>query len=168
MDNGPTSGELLPAVGHRFLPRRGRRCPRRPIRARMPSSTGLESQDMPPHRPAMMAGLLLALLAPGTDAHTIGPVADLGVSLVDVPDPVLHGAALAWVAIMTNAGPSNATGLTLTDVLPADVAFVSSVPGPPTCTLAGPTFTCDLGTLAAGATTTVTIHVTATAPAGST
>jgi uncharacterized repeat protein (TIGR01451 family) len=95
-------------------------------------------------------------------------VADLGLTLVDVPDPVLHGAALAYVAIMTNAGPSAATALTLIDVLPPDVAFVSSVPGPPTCTLTGATLTCGLGTLAAGGTTTVTIHVTATAPPGST
>jgi uncharacterized repeat protein (TIGR01451 family) len=123
---------------------------------------------MPLHRPAMTAGLVLALLAPGVEAQTIGPVADLGISLVDVPDPVLHGAALSYVAIMTNAGPSDATGVTLTDVLPPDVTFVYSVPGPPTCTLAGASFACDMGPLAAGGTTTATIHVTVNAPAGST
>lgn len=123
---------------------------------------------MPLRRLALTAGVLLALLVPGADAQTLGPVADLGIALVDVPDPVVHGTKLSYVAIMTNAGPSNATGLTLTDVLPPDVAFVSSVPGPPTCTLAGATLTCNLGTLASGATTTVSIYVTATAPAGTT
>ena len=116
-----------------------------------------------------LAVAFAAILQPSaTTADTIGTVADLGISLVDGPDPVLHGAALAYVAIMTNAGPSDATGVTLTDVLPPDVTFVSSVPGSPTCTLAGTSFTCAMGTLAAGATTTVTIHVTANAPAGST
>jgi uncharacterized repeat protein (TIGR01451 family) len=124
--------------------------------------------NMALHRPAIMAGLLLALPFAGAEAQPIGALADVGVALVDVPDPVVHGTSLAYVAIMTNAGPADATGLTLTDVLPPDVAFVSSVPGPPTCTLAGATFTCNMGTLAAGGTTTVTLHVTATAPPGST
>jgi uncharacterized repeat protein (TIGR01451 family) len=117
---------------------------------------------------AITAGLLLASTVAVADAPTVGPVADLGINLFDVPDPVVHGMALSYVAVMTNAGPSDATGLTLTDVLPPDVAFVSSVPGPPTCTLAGATLTCDVGTLTAGGTTSVTIHVQAVAPPGST
>jgi uncharacterized repeat protein (TIGR01451 family) len=103
-----------------------------------------------------------------TDVDVLAAAADLGLVLVDGPDPVLHGAALSYVPIMTNAGPSDATAVTLTDVLPPDVTFVSSIPGPPTCTLTGGTFTCGLGALAAGASTAVTIHVTANASAGST
>lgn len=123
--------------------------------------------DLAP-RLTLVVVLAANLQASAANADALGPVADLGISLVDVPDPVLHGAALSYVAIMNNAGPSDATGVTLTDVLPPDVTFVSSVPGPPTCTLAGATFTCDMGPLAAGGTTTATIHVTANAPAGST
>jgi hypothetical protein len=47
----------------------------------------------------------------------------------------------------------------LTDTLPADVAFVSASTG---CTPAGNTVTCNIGNLANGASTTVTITVTPT------
>ena len=121
--------------------------------------------------PRMVLALLFgvsAVLPARADADTLGPAADLGISLIDAPDPILHGTTLTYVAILTNAGPSGATGVTLTDVLPPDVAFVSSIPGSPTCALAGATLTCNMGALAAGATTSVTIKVTVTAPAGST
>jgi uncharacterized repeat protein (TIGR01451 family) len=93
-----------------------------------------------------------------------GPAADLAVSKVGSPDPVAVGASLTYTITVTNNGPSTATGVTLTDTLPAGVTFVSVSPGQPTCGQAGGTVTCSLGTLTNGASATVTIVVMPTAP----
>jgi uncharacterized repeat protein (TIGR01451 family) len=96
----------------------------------------------------------------GVDVDALTPETDLGVTKTDSPDPVAPNDPLIYTVTVANAGPSDATGLTLTDNLPAGVTFVSSVPGPPTCSLAGATLTCALGALAAGSTTVLTINVT--------
>jgi uncharacterized repeat protein (TIGR01451 family) len=101
-----------------------------------------------------------------TDTDAIVPAADVKVAKTDSPDPVLPGGALVYVVTVGNAGPSNATAVTLVDTLPAGVTFVSSNPGPPTCTLAGVTLTCDLAAQAAGANTTVTVNATVNATGG--
>ena len=64
---------------------------------------------------------------------------------------------------MTNDGPSDATGMTLTDTLPAGVTFFSVVPGA-LCNHASGVVACDLGTLANGAEVDVTIVVTVQVP----
>ena len=90
---------------------------------------------------------------------SVTPAADLTVTKIDSPDPVLAGTNLVYAVTVTNGGPSTSTGAVLTDTLPAGVTFVSSTPGSPTCTLSTGTVTCSLGDLAANASTTVTIHV---------
>lgn len=52
--------------------------------------------------------------------------ADLEVTLADSPDPVLAGGSLVYTATVTNAGPTDATGVLLTDLLPAGARFVSA------------------------------------------
>jgi uncharacterized repeat protein (TIGR01451 family) len=101
-----------------------------------------------------------------TDAEPLQAQADLGVTKTDSADPVAPNDPLSYTVTLTNAGPSDATGVTVTDALPAGVTFVSSSPGPPTCNLAGATLTCNLGALAAANTATVTINVTVNASAG--
>ena len=59
-----------------------------------------------------------------------------------------------------NNGPSQATNVTLTDVLPVDVRFVSVTSSAGSCTTSGGTINCALGNLANGASVTVTIVVT--------
>ncbi|MDA2911626.1 DUF11 domain-containing protein [Nitrospiraceae bacterium AH_259_D15_M11_P09] len=89
---------------------------------------------------------------------------DLSVVKSDSPDPVTTGQNLTYTVTVTNNGPSEATGVTLTDTLPASgVTFVSATPSQGTCSQASGTVTCPLGSLANGANATVTIIVTATA-----
>jgi uncharacterized repeat protein (TIGR01451 family) len=99
------------------------------------------------------------------DSDPLGPRVDLSATKTDSADPVQPGDPLTYVVGVTNGGPSNGTDVTVEDTLPAGVTFVSSVPGPPTCTLAGATLTCILGDMVVGATAAVTINVTVDAGA---
>jgi uncharacterized repeat protein (TIGR01451 family) len=98
-----------------------------------------------------------------TDTDTLTPETDLAITKTDSADPVNPGDPLSYTLAVINNGPSNATGVTVTDTLPAGVTFVSSVPGPPTCAFAGGTVTCSVGALAAGVGSSMTINVTVNA-----
>jgi uncharacterized repeat protein (TIGR01451 family) len=93
-----------------------------------------------------------------TKDATVNAQADLSVAKSDAPDPVLAGDTLTYTLTVTNNGPSQATGVTLTDTLPAEVTFGSATPGQGTgCSEAGGIVTCHLGDLAPGAVATATI-----------
>jgi large repetitive protein len=81
----------------------------------------------------------------------------------DAPDPVLELDTLTYTLPVTNNGPSPATLVTVTDTLPGTVTFISATASQGGCTPAGGppggTVTCTLGTLASGASATVTIQV---------
>jgi uncharacterized repeat protein (TIGR01451 family) len=86
--------------------------------------------------------------------------ADLAVTKTDSPDPATLGEPLTYTVIVTDEGPADATGIELTDDLDPSTSFVSATPsqgGP--CSLIGSQVTCPLGTLAHGASATVTIVV---------
>lgn len=91
--------------------------------------------------------------------------ADVAVAMTDSPDPVRFRSTLTYSIVVSNGGPDAATGVTLTDALPTQVRFVSVTTTAGTCTT-GPrrTVTCSLGTVASGATVTVTITTTASQP----
>lgn len=86
--------------------------------------------------------------------------ADLAIAKTDSPDPATVGGLVTFTINVTNLGPrSQATGVTVTDALPAGYEFVSASAG---CSHAGGTVTCALGNVAKDTTTTVTITVRAT------
>jgi uncharacterized repeat protein (TIGR01451 family) len=93
-------------------------------------------------------------------ATTAIGTADLSVTLLDAPNPVVAGETLTYTIEVTNHGPDGATGVTLTDALPSGVELVTAVPGSPTCTETAGTLTCNLGDLAASASTQISIITT--------
>ena len=81
------------------------------------------------------------------------------------PANVLASTAIAYHLTVTDLGPSDAAALTVTDTLPAGVAFVSATGTGWTCTNAGNvSVTCTSPALAAGTTAPV-IDLVVTAPA---
>lgn len=84
--------------------------------------------------------------------------ADLKLTMSDAPDPVRVGANLVYTVTVTNQGPAAASGVKLTDKLPANVNFVSAVPAQGTCSGTA-TVTCSIGNLAVGAVSSVAITV---------
>ena len=91
---------------------------------------------------------------------TITTSADLSVAKADSADPVVAGTAFLYTVTVANAGPSDASTVVLTDVLPAGVAFVSATPDQGSCSESAGTVTCGLGTVAAGVSVDVVIAVT--------
>src|SRR5205085_622590 len=103
--------------------------------------------------------------------------ADLAVTKSATTDPVTAGTDETYELTVTNNGPSDAQDVTLTDATPADTTFVSFAQN------TGPAFTCTtppsegtgnvsctLATLPAGASATFSfvVHVSLSAPDGST
>ena len=68
--------------------------------------------------------------------------ADLSLSVTDSPDPANEGELVNYIMLVTNHGPSPATDVTVSGLLP--VGAPVQVPLPAGCTLAGNTFSCDL------------------------
>jgi uncharacterized repeat protein (TIGR01451 family) len=86
-------------------------------------------------------------------------MADLSVAKDDSADPVTEGDDVTYTITVTNNGPDAATGVLLTDTLPAGVTFVSASSG---CTEVNGVVTCDIGAVAKSASAMVEIVVTTT------
>ena len=94
-----------------------------------------------------------------------GPaMADLSITKMDAPDPVFSGGPdLTYTITVENAGPDPATGVTLSDTLPAGVTFVSASATAGQCDTTpdmGGVLNCSLDDLAVTSNTRVTIVVT--------
>ena len=68
---------------------------------------------------------------------------------------------ITWTMVVTNNGPSTATGVKITDPMPTGNTFVSVTTTKGTCT-GGAILTCNLGTMAAGESVTITLVTTPT------
>jgi uncharacterized repeat protein (TIGR01451 family) len=85
--------------------------------------------------------------------------ANMSITMTDAPDPLPLGQNVTYSLAVANAGPDGATGVTATDVLSANVAFVSASAG---CGFDVPssTVTCSFGNLAPNGSSSKLITVT--------
>src|SRR5207253_10493098 len=63
-----------------------------------------------------------------SDVTTMTSRADIGVAKIASSGSVTVGSNVDFTITATNAGPSNATGVQITDQLPAGLTFVSATP----------------------------------------
>ncbi|PYT16815.1 MAG: hypothetical protein DMF51_03805, partial [Acidobacteria bacterium] len=85
----------------------------------------------------------------------------LAVSASDAPDPVAAGANLTYTLSYSNTGSAGATGVILSDTVPANTTFVSATGGG---SLSTGVVTWSIGSLAAGASGSVTLTVRVNSP----
>ena len=86
-------------------------------------------------------------------------LADLVVNQADSPDPGPAGGVFTYTIRIDNNGPSDATGVTLTNTLPPGSTFVGVSATQGSCTLGGGSANCALGDIAFLANVTVTLQV---------
>ncbi len=90
---------------------------------------------------------------------TVATSADVQLTQSDSADPVFIGDALIYTLDVINAGPSDATGVTISDVFSNSLTITGASAE---CTPSGQTVPCTLGTLTVGGTKSITVAVTPT------
>ncbi len=83
-----------------------------------------------------------------TATVTVGTSADVALTKVATPATIVFGQPVTYTLTARNNGPSSATGVVVSDPLPAGLTFASSASG---CTAGAGVVTCPIGTLANGA-----------------
>jgi uncharacterized repeat protein (TIGR01451 family) len=88
-------------------------------------------------------------------------VADVQLALSASEDPVEVGTELSYTLMVTNAGPLAATGVLVSNQLPAGAEFVSVTSSQGTCTRTGEVIHCMVGELTPGGAVSIDLAVTA-------
>jgi uncharacterized repeat protein (TIGR01451 family) len=100
-------------------------------------------------------------------SNAVTPTRPLGATDMSInitgPASINSGGNAVYTLTASNQGPSFAPQVTVVDFIPAGATFVSGTPSQGACALAGSQFQCNLGSIVAGgsATVTVTLNVTA-------
>src|SRR2546425_1280534 len=95
---------------------------------------------------------------------TVSSAPLLSVSKTDSPDPVAAGGTITYTLSYSNTGNANATGVVLTDTVPANTTFVSATAGG---VFASGVVTWSVGNLAAAASGSVQMVVRVNSPLAS-
>ncbi|MBB4664830.1 putative repeat protein (TIGR01451 family) [Conexibacter arvalis] len=105
---------------------------------------------------------------PGNNRSTrrvpLEPRADLSIVKQPSVERVLVGQQLFYTLVVRNAGPSDATGVTVTDTAGSGLTLLSAEASQGRCTLQGATVTCAIGRVASGGTAQVLVSARADAP----
>jgi uncharacterized repeat protein (TIGR01451 family) len=104
--------------------------------------------------------------ASATPVTVLPPSIDLSLTKTTPSTSTTTGSTISYTITVANAGPSTATNVTMVDVLPAGLQFVSAVPSQGSCS-GTTTVTCSLGTILGGANATVTLQAQVTSNSGS-
>src|SRR5919204_492846 len=92
-----------------------------------------------------------------SDTDSVSTSANLSVTKSDGVSSVTAGSSSGtYTIVISNAGPSDATGVSLSDTWPAGFARGTVTPSQGTCS-GSPSFTCSVGTIASGGTATITV-----------
>jgi uncharacterized repeat protein (TIGR01451 family) len=86
--------------------------------------------------------------------------ANLSITKTDAPDPVTPGGTLTYTITVTNNGPDTAQNITVTDSLPSGLTFASCTATGGLCNNTGNNVTATYGSLANGASATITLSAT--------
>ncbi len=132
------------------------------VTAGTPSGTNITDTD------TATAGNAVPSITTNTASATVvvanANSADMAIVKTASPNPVTEGTPLTYSLAVTNNGPASATNVTVTDTLPSVMTYLSSNTTQGSCSEAGGTVTCLLGTMANGATATITILTLPDAP----
>lgn len=90
--------------------------------------------------------------------------ADMAIVKTGTPNPVTEGTPLTYTLTVTNNGPASATNVIVMDTLPSVVTYLSTTTTQGSCSEAGGSITCLLGTMANGTTATIAILTLPNAP----
>ncbi|HYL61358.1 MAG TPA: C25 family cysteine peptidase [Candidatus Methylomirabilis sp.] len=96
----------------------------------------------------------------------LATTADLSITKIASPNPVIAGNNITYTVVVTNNGAAAASTVAFTDAIPMNTTFVSATPVPAagwTCGVASGSLTCSNPLVAAGASTTFTVVVTVNA-----
>jgi len=94
------------------------------------------------------------------------PGADIAIVKTDEPDPVSLGSTLRYRLAVTNHGPLTATGVTVTDTLPVELAYLGHFAPTGSCNVANGVIVCSLADLPSGQSTEIVIDANVLAGAG--
>jgi uncharacterized repeat protein (TIGR01451 family) len=109
-----------------------------------------------------------ALPATAGDSDTLAAQLDLAITKTDGVTSVTPGGTTTYTLVVSNSGPSDATGATVTDTLPAAITSASwtcVATGGATCTASGSGNVSDTVNVPVGATLTYTVVATVSASA---
>ncbi len=91
----------------------------------------------------------------------VGPAADVQVVKTLVTQTLVAGSPVQYSVVVTNNGPQPATDVTASDNVPSAITGASArIDGGSSCPLNGSTLNCAIGTLAVGASATITVNGT--------
>jgi uncharacterized repeat protein (TIGR01451 family) len=89
----------------------------------------------------------------------VGPATDLALGLTATPNPVVLRSNVTYTISVTNRGPSVASSVVVSDILPAGITLVSSNTTAGSISVSGTTITCGIGAMTNGATATITLVI---------